>query len=145
MKMAVDTVSPATTKRMSNTAHRNNSRERQVRSVLHARGLRFRLHQRLLVSSQRTVDIVFPASRTAVFIDGCFWHGCPQHGTWPKNNGEWWRAKIEANVARDRDTDEKLTLAGWLVVRIWEHESIGAAANRIDAAVKRRRIIKRGA
>jgi DNA mismatch endonuclease (patch repair protein) len=83
------------------------------------------------------VDVVFPGSRTAVFIDGCFWHGCPKHRTWPKNNAKWWRAKIEANMARDRDTDEKLTVAGWFVVRIWEHEAVGDAADRIEAAVRR--------
>ena len=84
------------------------------------------------------MDIVFPVPRTAVFLDGCFWHGCPQHGTWPKNNADWWRAKINANIARDRDTDAKLLAAGWLVVRVWEHEAIAAAANRIQAAVRLR-------
>src|ERR1700680_3874225 len=130
-----DPVSPSTTKRMSNTAHKDNVRERALRSELHVRGLRFRLHRPLLTGSRRTVDVVFPASRTAVFIDGCFWHGCPDHRTWPKNNAEWWRNKIETNMARDRDTDRRLTSVGWLVLRIWEHEPIGTAADRIEAAV----------
>ena len=132
-----DPVQPATTKRMSRTAQRDNLRERELRSELHRRGLRFRLHRCLLVGSRRSVDITFPASRTAVLIDGCFWHGCPEHGTWPKNNAEWWRAKIEDNIARDRDSDRKLAEAGWTVVRVWEHETVGAAADRIEAVVRR--------
>jgi len=68
-------------------------------------------------------------------IDGCFWHGCPEHGTWPKNNVAWWRAKIEANIARDRDTDARLAAAGWIALRIWEHESLDAAVEHIAAAL----------
>jgi DNA mismatch endonuclease (patch repair protein) len=132
-----DSVAPETTKRMSRTVQRDNPHERALRSELHRRGLRFRIHQRVLVGSRRSIDIVFPGSRTAVLIDGCFWHGCPVHGTWPKNNAEWWRNKIEANIARDRDTDQKLLEAGWTVIRVWEHESIDKAADRIDAAVQR--------
>lgn len=113
--------------------------ERALRSELHRRGLRFRIHRRILVGSRRTVDIAFPSSKTAVFIDGCFWHGCPKHGTWPKNNREWWRTKIEGNIARDRDTDRRLSAAGWLVVRVWTHEAIETAANKIEATVKRAR------
>src|SRR5690242_577987 len=98
-----DPVAGSTTDRMSKTVGRDNLRERELRSALHKRGLRFRLHLSLLVGTRRTVDVVLPAWRTAVFMDGCFWHGCPQHGSWPKNNAAWWRAKIEANIARDRD------------------------------------------
>jgi DNA mismatch endonuclease (patch repair protein) len=79
--------------------------------------------------------VVFPRGRVAVYVDGCFWHGCPIHGTRPKNNAEWWREKIEANRARDRDTDRRLREAGWLPVRVWEHESADVAADRIVAAV----------
>ncbi|MEN1315148.1 very short patch repair endonuclease, partial [Pseudomonas aeruginosa] len=78
--------SPETSQRMSRTPQWDNPRERALRSELHRRGLRFRLHRRVLVSSRRSVDIAFPTSRTAVFMDGCFWHGCPAHGTWPKSN-----------------------------------------------------------
>jgi DNA mismatch endonuclease (patch repair protein) len=112
--------------------------EREIRSRLHARGLRFRVHRRLLAGSRREVDVVFPGARVAVFVDGCFWHGCPQHGTWPRNNAEFWRAKIEGNVARDRDTDARLEAEGWTVVRVWEHEAPAEAAERIAAAVERR-------
>ncbi|AZZ15196.1 TPA: very short patch repair endonuclease [Pseudomonas aeruginosa] len=129
--------SPETSQRMSRTPQRDNPRERALRSELHRRGLRFRLHRRVLVSSRRSVDIAFPTSRTAVFMDGCFWHGCPAHGTWPKSNAEWWRAKINANIARDRDTDCKLIEAGWTVIRVWEHEDIQTAADRIEAVVRR--------
>lgn len=71
----------------------------------------------------------------AVYVDGCFWHRCPQHGTAPKANNEWWRKKLDANVLRDRDTDEQLRAAGWTVVRIWEHEPASEAVDRITVAV----------
>ena len=74
-----------------------------------------------------------------MFVDGCFWHGCPTHASWPKNNAEWWRSKIEANRARDRDTDERLGEAGWIAVRVWEHEQPTEAANRIEALIRQRR------
>ncbi len=122
---------------MAATTGRDNPRERALRSALHCRGLRFRLHRRLLTNSRRTVDIVFPRARLAVFLDGCFWHGCPSHGTWPKNNAEWWREKIETNVARDRDTDRRLEALGWTVMRIWEHEPIEDAADRLGHWLRR--------
>jgi DNA mismatch endonuclease (patch repair protein) len=111
--------------------------ERAIRSLLHARGLRFRIHRRLLPGSRREVDVVFPGAKVAVFVDGCFWHGCPEHGTWPRNNAEFWRDKIEGNVSRDRDTDARLEADGWTVVRVWEHEAPADAAARIADAVER--------
>lgn len=123
---------------MSRTAQRNNQHERALRSLLHARGLRFRIHARALEGSRRTIDIAFPTPRVAVFVDGCFWHGCPVHGTSPKNNAAWWRAKIDANVARDRDTDRRLREGGWAVVRVWEHEDLVAAVGRIEGEVRAR-------
>lgn len=131
-----DPVAPETTRRMTRTAQRDNRTERALRSILHRRGLRFRIHRRLLEGSRRTVDIAFARARVAVFIDGCFWHDCPIHGTIPTNNAAWWRAKINANVARDRDTDARLTESGWTVVRIWEHEGLSQAADRIETLVK---------
>lgn len=136
----VDAVAPTTSKRMAATAGRNNRRERALRSELHRRGLRFRLHQCLLTNSRRSVDIVFSGARAAILLDGCFWHGCPAHGTWPKNNAAWWRDKIEANITRDRDTDRRLTEAGWYVLRVWEHEPIEIAADRIEALVRGKRV-----
>jgi DNA mismatch endonuclease (patch repair protein) len=87
---------------------------------------------------RRTADIAFPKLRIAVFVDGCFWHGCPEHGTWPKQNAEWWRDKIQTNQRRDADTDSKLAEAGWQVVRIWEHEHPDAATDTIETAVRLR-------
>jgi DNA mismatch endonuclease (patch repair protein) len=133
---AVDAVAPTTSKWMAATAGRNNQRERALRSELHRRGIRFRLHQRLLANARRTVDIVFISARTAFLLDGCFWHGCPTHGTWPKNNAATWRDKIEANIARDRDTDRRLINADWHVLRIWEHEPIEVAADQIETLVR---------
>lgn len=126
--------------RMLRQARRNTSAEKALRSALHRRGLRFRLHQRLLHGSRREVDIVFPSARVAVFVDGCFWHGCPKHGTSPKQNADWWRAKIEANVMRDRDTDVRLLSVGWLPVRIWEHEPVDEASDRIASMIRARQV-----
>jgi DNA mismatch endonuclease, patch repair protein len=114
---------------------RDTAIEREIRSRLHARGLRFRVHRRLLAGSRREVDVVFPGTRVAVFVDGCFWHGCPEHGTWPRNNAEFWRRKIEENVRRDRDTNARLAAEGWTVLRVWEHEAPAEAASRIAAVV----------
>ena len=110
--------------------------ERALRSELHARGLRYRLHRRLLEGTRREADLVFGPARVAVFVDGCFWHGCPEHATWPKRNAEFWRQKIEGNVARDRDTDARLAAEGWTVVRVWEHEAAADAAARIARRVR---------
>ena len=96
--------------------------EMVLRRGLHARGLRYRVDRALLPDRRRKVDIAFGPARVAVFVDGCFWHSCPEHGNVPKSNREWWQAKLERNVARDRDTDEQLRSAGWHVVRIWEHD-----------------------
>jgi DNA mismatch endonuclease (patch repair protein) len=112
--------------------------ERALRSELFARGVRYRLHQRLIPGLRREADLVFIRARIAVFVDGCFWHGCPQHATWPKNNAGFWRRKIEQNVRRDRDTDERLRSDGWVVMRVWEHEAPAAAAARIAQAVAER-------
>ncbi len=84
---------------------------------------------------RRRADLVFPRRRVAVYVDGCFWHSCPQHATFPKNNAEWWAAKLAANVQRDRDTDARLQAAGWTVVRVWEHEDPVVAATRVEDAL----------
>ena len=107
-----------------------------MRRLLHAKGLRFRIEYPL-PGLRRRADVAFPRRHVAVFIDGCFWHGCPDHGTWPKANATWWRDKIEANVARDQDTNRRLDELGWTVIRIWEHEDVKAAADRVESVVKR--------
>jgi DNA mismatch endonuclease (patch repair protein) len=124
--------------RMERQARRNTAPEVALRSNLHRRGLRFRIHVRPSPASRREADIVFSSAKVAVFVDGCFWHGCPDHVTWPKKNAEWWRAKIEANQARDRDTDSKLCAQGWLSIRVWEHEDPALAAERVARIIQAR-------
>ncbi len=118
---------------------RDTGPEMAVRRALHRRGLRYRVGVRPVIGLRRTADIVFPRQRVAVFIDGCFWHGCPNHATWPKANARWWRNKIETNIQRDRDTDILLRRSGWRVLRFWEHEDSLRAARAIERAVGTRR------
>lgn len=84
--------------------------------------------------------MVFRAARVAVFVDGCFWHGCPEHGTWPKIHAKWWRAKIEGNRRRDLETDKQLAREGWTVVRLWSHQDSTATSRRVASLVRRRMI-----
>lgn len=113
--------------------------EMELRSRLHAMGLRYRVDVAPLPGMRSRADIVFGPSRVAVFVDGCFWHGCPEHMTWPKANADWWRTKIEANRERDRQTDERLVSAGWLPIRVWQHDDLGKRAREIARVVNRRR------
>ena len=110
-----------------------------LRRELHRRGMRFRVSRRPLKSIRSTADIVFGPARVAVYVDGCFWHSCPIHATTPAANREWWREKLERNAARDRATDAGLIRAGWLSVRVWEHEDVCEAADRIERVVSTRR------
>jgi DNA mismatch endonuclease (patch repair protein) len=96
--------------------------ELQVRRGLHARGYRYRVDTKLLPGHPYRGDIVWSGHRMAVFLDGCFWHGCPVHGTTPKSNREWWKAKFDSNRDRDRLVDEILWRHGWTVLRFWEHD-----------------------
>lgn len=123
-------------RQMREQRERDTGIERSLRTALHQRGLRFRLHRRLLNGSRREADIVFVGARVAVFVDGCFWHGCPQHGTWPTNNKDFWRQKIEVNQKRDAETTEQLTALGWKVIRVWEHEEPAHASDRIAGLVR---------
>lgn len=123
---------------MRRQRERDTGIEREIRTLLHARGHRFRLHRRLLPRSRRETDIVFSGARVAVFVDGCFWHGCPEHMSWPKNNGEFWRHKITENQRRDRETTSRLTEIGWKVIRVWEHDDAAAAADLIAQIVRER-------
>jgi DNA mismatch endonuclease, patch repair protein len=110
-----------------------------LRKELHRRGLRYRIDYQLpLRGVRRRADVAFPASRIAVFVDGCYWHACPIHATWPQASADWWRAKLEGNVHRDRDTDHRLADAGWISLRIWEHDNPIAAADRIESALQAR-------
>lgn len=123
---------------MASTRGRDNDRERALRSKLHRLGLRFRVHYPVPGNRRRSIDIAFPGRKVAVFLDGCFWHGCPQHGTTPASNRDWWLAKIAANRARDAGTDALLEAAGWSVVRVWEHEPLEVARSRILARVRKK-------
>jgi len=125
--------------RLSRTGRRDTKPELELRRLLHARGLRFRVDRPLLLDKRRRVDIVFGPAKIAVFVDGCFWHGCPEHATWPASNADFWREKIETNRRRDRDTDEQLVADGWTVLRVWEHEETGEAADRIERVVRSKR------
>jgi DNA mismatch endonuclease (patch repair protein) len=80
--------------------------------------------------------VVFVSARVAVFVDGCFWHRCPEHGSDPKANASWWKAKLDANVERDRRHDDALRVAGWNVIRVWEHEDPERAGDRVEASVR---------
>lgn len=115
-------------RQMSRMPRQNTKPELVLRRELHARGLRFRIHAPL----PGRPDLVFTRAKIAVFVDGCFWHGCAEHGMLPKNNREWWWAKIDGNVRRDRTKDEALGLLGWDVLHVWEHENPKEAADRIE-------------
>jgi DNA mismatch endonuclease, patch repair protein len=104
------------------------SPEIALRRHLHRLGMRFRLHPPQLPGRP---DIVLTHAKIGIFVDGCFWHACPEHGNLPKNNREWWRDKLAANVARDRLKDEQLHALGWLPYHVWEHEEPAIAAARI--------------
>lgn len=121
---------------MQGNRRRNTVPEMAVRRLVHALGLRYRVDIRPLADLNRRADLVFPKEKVAVFIDGCYWHGCPDHGTTPRINAEYWGPKIERNRARDRDTDDRLTAVGWTVVRAWEHEDPASVAEAVNATVR---------
>lgn len=113
---------------------RDTKPEIAVRRALHADGMRFRVDYPVL--PRRRADIAFPGRRVAVFIDGCFWHVCPDHRTQAKANAGYWAEKFAGNQSRDRDTNERLVSAGWTVLRFWEHESVDHVVQRIKHAVR---------
>jgi DNA mismatch endonuclease (patch repair protein) len=122
---------------MQRQARKDTKPELALRRELWRRGLRYRVDVAPLEGLRRRADIVFTRKKVAVYVDGCFWHGCPIHATKPKANAEWWDAKLIANVVRDRDTDNRLVAAGWSVVRVWEHESPTSAADLVVRALGR--------
>ncbi|WP_255610914.1 very short patch repair endonuclease [Lysobacter sp. ESA13C] len=131
-----------TSRRMARVRQKDTDIELALRRELFRRGLRYRVSYQVLRRPRRIADIAFTRFKIAVFVDGCFWHGCPEHATWPSQNSDFWREKIEANRLRDRDTDMRLREAGWSVLRFWGHESpmdVATVVARIVCAAKERR------
>lgn len=106
---------------MRRVGSKNSAAEIALRSALHAEGLRFRLHRRI---EGVVADIAFPSPRILVFVDGCFWHGCPRHATYPKTNKGYWLPKLAENRERDRRQSSHLRKCGWKVIRVWEHDCL---------------------
>ncbi|MFE7504376.1 very short patch repair endonuclease [Promicromonospora sp. NPDC057488] len=125
---------------MSRARRRDTAPEVALRRELHARGLRYRVAYPVPGQRRRTIDIAFTRVKVAVFVDGCFWHGCPEHGTKPRSNSAWWQEKFAANAARDADTDRALAELGWQVLRVWEHDSDRRAADLVEKCVRRRSV-----
>lgn len=118
---------------------RDTGPELAVRRIVHAAGLRYRVSSPPLTHLRRTADLVFRPTKVAVFIDGCFWHACPVHGTKPQANADYWLPKLERNRERDRETTGALEEAGWTVLRFWEHEDPEEVAATVIATVTQRR------
>ncbi|WP_304804050.1 very short patch repair endonuclease [Nocardioides sp.] len=118
---------------MSTLARRDTKPELLLRKELHRRGLRYRVQVKVPGNKRRTIDIAFTRVRLAVYMDGCFWHGCPTHVHRPKANREWWDWKIARNRERDEDTTRRLEEAGWRVLRVWEHVPPTTAADLVEA------------
>ncbi|QBI19507.1 very short patch repair endonuclease [Egibacter rhizosphaerae] len=114
---------------------RDTSPELALRRALHRLGYRYRVDHPPIPELRRRADLVFTRRRVAVFVDGCYWHGCPQHYGEPSTNAEYWRSKIARNRERDADTDARLRQAGWTPVRIWEHESVDDAVVKVACAL----------
>jgi DNA mismatch endonuclease (patch repair protein) len=121
---------------------RDTAPEKALRSALQRKGLRFRIDEKPIGGLNRRADIVFRPTRVAIFVDGCFWHGCPIHGTQAKANAEFWARKLKQNQERDVDTISRLEAAGWMAIRVWEHEDPEEASQRIyDMVVARKQPI----
>jgi len=120
---------------MAGVRQKGTDAEMALRQAMYRLGLRYRVDYEVLRKPRRVADVAFPARKVAVFVDGCFWHGCSEHATWPKQNAEFWRQKIEANRQRDADTNDRLRALGWTVLRFWSHESPVEAARTVARVV----------
>ena len=111
-----------------------------LRAAMHRAGLRYRTYVAIEGGGLRArADVVFPKRRLAVFVDGCFWHGCPEHATKPRTNVDYWEAKLRGNADRDRRVDQALTASGWSVIRLWEHDvdrDLEACVKRVAKAIE---------
>ena len=129
-------LNPGRRRNMQANRSRDTKPELRLRRVLHARGLRYRVNHRPLSGVRMSADIVFTRAKVAVFVDGCFWHGCPEHYQRPAINQDYWRPKLEQNIARDAIADAALLTEGWTVIRVWEHEDPEVVADRIETEVR---------
>ena len=132
---------------MRRTGRRDTAPELALRRELHRRGLRYLVDTTPPgTNRRRRADLVLRGARVAIFVDGCFWHGCPEHFHPPKANADWWRVKSASIAARDRDTDAHLAGLGWYPLRVWEHAGVAAAADRVAGVVHARsgRVRRRG-
>jgi DNA mismatch endonuclease (patch repair protein) len=128
--------SPSVAARMSKARRRDTEPEMLLRQEAHRRGLRYRVDAPIPGMPRRRADMIFSRARVAVFVDGCFWHSCPEHTSIPRANREWWVAKLEANQKRDRATDAHLQDLGWTVLRFWEHQDPLSAVDIVERAVR---------
>jgi DNA mismatch endonuclease (patch repair protein) len=128
--------SPAALSRMKSQRQRDTGPEMALRRELHRRGYRYRVQARVL-DGRRRHDMVFASARVVVEVRGCFWHLCPEHGSIPKANGQWWQDKLNATRKRDLDTERQLAEAGWTLVVIWEHDDPIASSDRVEKALER--------
>lgn len=132
--------SPGVRRSMQSNKGRDTRPELALRSAVYRLGLRYRVSVRPIAAVRRTADLCFTRASVAVFLDGCFWHGCPAHHTVAKTNAAYWADKVERTRRRDAETDMMLAAAGWTVVRVWEHEDPGVAAQRVAAIVGQRSV-----
>ncbi|WP_405676636.1 very short patch repair endonuclease [Streptomyces sp. NBC_01511] len=123
---------------MAANKSRDTKPELALRSLLHRKGLRYRVDTRPLPDLRRKADVVFPKAKVAVFVDGCYWHGCPEHHRPAKRHSEFWQEKIQGNRDRDAATNLALSESGWIVVRVWEHDPPEEAASRVAEIVRER-------
>lgn len=124
---------------VANARGRDTGPELALRRELWRRGMRYRVDWQLPGLTRRRADIAFPRERLLIFVDGCFWHGCEAHSRATRTNTSFWNEKIQRNRERDRDTDRRMTQAGWDVLRVWEHEGVAEAADEIQRRVRGRR------
>jgi DNA mismatch endonuclease, patch repair protein len=134
--------SPEASRRMAKVRQKGTEAEIKLRRELYRSGLRYRVSYVVLHRPRRVADVAFPGIKIAIFVDGCFWHGCPKHATWPKQNADFWRQKIETNRTRDADTNARLHVIDWKVLRIWEHESPVTAAKKVSELVAKTKAMR---
>lgn len=137
-------MAPAVRRRMRNQLRQGTAPEMALRRHLHAAGYRYRVGHPVPGMRRRTIDVAFTRQKLAVFVDGCFWHGCPAHFVQPKARRDFWQAKIAANRARDETTDAALLDAGWVVLRLWEHLPVDVAAATVRDSLVAAQVLNRG-